>query len=56
VPGPFRSHRARRRFLDAYARARQAFFAEVATVIGGVVATLDTGTGAVDVSRPLAKH
>src|SRR5262245_26737134 len=54
-----RSLRHRRKFLEAYQRARQAFLREVATVIGrGVAAIYTDGSKVlgVDVVSPLQKH
>ena len=55
----FRSSRHRRRFLEAYQLARQDFMRQVATVIGGKFAVIDTDGSnvlGVDVASPLAKH
>ncbi|MER8570633.1 hypothetical protein NKH19_00740 [Mesorhizobium sp. M1338] len=47
----FRSHRAGRRFLDAYRDARADFLRDVATMLGGTVVVADT-EGEVDVIEP----
>jgi hypothetical protein len=55
----FHSSRHRRKFLEAYQLARQDFMRQVATVIGGKFAVLDTDGSnvlGVDVASPLAKH
>jgi hypothetical protein len=51
-----RSNRARRKFMEAYAAARRAFYTDVAAVVGGAVAVVDYPGCGFEAVAPPVRH